>query len=508
MALVGLDVGTTGCKAVVFDPQGNILGQGFEEYGILCNEPGMAEQDAEQVWKITCNVLKKALTESADKDIRALSLSVQGDAIIPVDKNFQAVYHAILGMDYRSLDQAKRCDDMFGARRLFDLTGMRSHPMNSVVKMLWLKEKRPEAYKNAWKITTYADFILGKLGAAPVIDYTMASRTMAFDLQQRQWSAQILEGLDIAPELLSEARPSGSVVGQVSATAAAATGLPQGVLLVTGGHDQTCAALGAGVICEGKGVVSTGTAEVLSTAFQAPALNEAMYAGFYPCYFYVREGMYFTFALNHVGGILLRWYRDQFAAVEVQEAEQNGLDPYAHILSKTPDKPSHVMVLPHLNGSGTPWCDMESKGAIVGLTLATTRHEIARAILESQTYELKINLATLEQAGVKVEEFSAVGGGAKSALWLQIKADILGRPIQTLKIREAACLGAAILAGAAAGIYQSLDEGVAQTVRPQAIFTPNPGRQAHYQELYETYTQIYPALRPINARLNSTIHDH
>ncbi len=508
MTLVGLDVGTTGCKAVVFDPEGNILGQGFEEYGILCDEPGMAEQDAEQVWQITCGVLKKALTESAAKDICALSLSVQGDAIIPVNKHFQPVYPAILGMDYRSIEQARRCDNFFGARQIFELTGMRSHPINSVVKMLWLKEKRPEAYRKTWKITTYADFILGKLGAAPVIDYTMASRTMAFDLQQRQWSHQILERLDIAPDLLSEAQPSGSVVGKVSAAAAELTGLPHGVLLVTGGHDQTCAALGAGVISEGKAVVSTGTAEVLSTTFQAPALNEAMYAGFYPCYLHAKEGMYFTFTLNHVGGILLRWYRDQFAAGEVQEAEQTGSDPYLCILSKVPQKPSHVMVLPHLNGSGTPWCDMESKGAIVGLTLATTRHEIARAVLESQTYELKINLATLEQAGVHVEELSAVGGGAKSALWLQVKADILGRPIQTLKIREAACLGSAILAGAAVGVYQSVDEGVAHTVRPQTIFTPDPGRQADYQELYETYTQIYPALRPINARLDSTMHDH
>lgn len=501
MTLVGLDVGTTGCKAVVFDPQGNILGQGFEEYDILCDEPGMAEQDAEQVWKITCRVLKKALTESAVKDIRALSLSVQGDAIIPVDKNFQAVYPAILGMDYRSFEQAKRCDELFGARELFELTGMRAHPMNSVVKMLWLKEKRPEAYNKAWKITTYADFVLGKLGAAPVIDYTMASRTMAFDLQQRQWSTQILERLDIVPDLLSEAQPSGSVVGKVSAAAAEATGLPKDTLLVTGGHDQTCGALGAGVIAQGKGVVSTGTAEVLSTAFQAPALNEAMYAGFYPCYLHAKDGMYFTFALNHVGGILLRWYRDQFAAVEVQEARKEGIDPYTRILSKVPENPSHMMVLPHLNGSGTPWCDMESKGAIVGLKLSTTRHELARAILESQTYELKINLATLEQAGVTVEKLSAVGGGAKSALWLQLKADILGRPINTLQTREAACLGAAILAGAAAGVYQSVDEGVAQTVRSQKVFTPDPTRQDRYQELYETYIQIYPALRPINARL-------
>lgn len=501
MALIGLDVGTTGCKAVVFDPEGKVLGYGFQEYGMICAEPGMAEQDAEQVWKLTCRVLQQALAESGVSAIKVLSLSVQGDAIIPVDRNWNAVYPAILGMDYRSVKQAQECDALFGARALFDLTGMRSHPLNSVVKMRWLKENRPAAYRRAWKITTYADFILGKLGAAPVIDYTMASRTMAFDLEKRAWSAQILAGLAIDPALLSEAQPSGTIVGRVSAKAAAETGLPADTLLVTGGHDQTCAALGAGVLGEGKGVDSAGTAEVLSTAFTRPALNDAMYASFYPCYLYTKPAMYFTFALNHVGGLLLQWYRDNFAAVEVQEAQAQGLEVYAQMLGKASAGPSPVMILPHFNGSGTPWCDMSSKGAIVGLTLATTRHDVVRAILECQTYELKINLETFAQAGVPIQELAVVGGGAKSRLWLQIKADILGRPVHTLQVREAACLGAAILAGTAAGVYRSVDEGVNQAVRPQETFAPEPRMSARYAEKYAVYQQLYPALAPINRQL-------
>jgi xylulokinase len=501
MALIGLDVGTTGCKAVVFEPDGTIRGYGFQEYGILCDEPGMAEQDAEQVWQITCSVLQTALAESQAQDVQAVSLSVQGDAIIPVDRNFTPVYHAILGMDYRSAPQAQRCDELFGARTLFDLTGMRSHPINSAVKMLWLKEQRPDSYERAWKITTYADFMLGKLGAAPVIDYTMASRTMAFDLAQRQWSAQILEQLDLDPALLSEARPSGAIVGEVSPQAAAASGLPTGTPLVTGGHDQTCAALGAGVVSAGSGVVSTGTAEVLSTAFPEPALSDAMYDSFYPCYCYTKPDMYFTFALNHVGGILLQWYRDNFAGIEQQEAVEQGRDVYEHILGKMPDGPSPLMIVPHFNGSGTPWCDMDAKGAIVGLTLNSTRHDLVRAILECQTYELKINMQRLEQAGVTIEALTAVGGGAKSEQWLQIKADILGRPVQTLVVREAACLGAAILAGTAAGVYASVEDGVAQTVRPRTTFRPDPERSGRYAEKFGVYQQVYPALSPINKRL-------
>ena len=501
MSLIGLDVGTTGCKAVVFDPDGNMLGYGFREYGIICEEPGMAEQDAEQVWQITCDVLQHALAQSDVHDVKALSLSVQGDAIIAVDRNFRPVYPAILGMDYRSAPQAGQCAEIFGDRALFDITGMRPHPMNSLIKLLWFTEQRPEQFTQTWKVVTYADFILGKLGAPPIIDYTMASRTMGFDIHTRTWSAYILERLDVGAELLSEAAPSGSAAGTVSRQAAEATGLKQGTLLVTGGHDQTCAALGAGVVHEGIGVISTGTAEVLSTAFTQAALNDAMYQSFYPCYLHAKDGMYCTFSLNHVGGLLLRWYRDNFAGIEMQEAEQHDIDAYDQMLRKMPAGPSPVIVLPHLNGSGTPWCDLSSKGAIVGLTMSTTRHDIVRAILESQTYELKINMETLEQAGVDIQEFIAVGGGAKSRQWLQIKADVLGRPVKTLKVREAACLGAAILAGTAAGVYNSVDDGVAQVVKSHEIFTPGSEMQKKYIDKFRVYTQLYPALQAINREL-------
>jgi len=506
MDLIGLDVGTTGCKAVVFSPDGETLGSAYREYGILSTEPGMAEQDAEQVWQITCQVLGQAIRRASGNQSRAgrvgaLSLSVQGDAVIPVDRNFTPVYNAVLGMDYRSQPQAQICRERLGDRRLFDLTGMRPHPINSLIKMMWLKQNKPDAFRRAWKLTTYADFVLGKLGAEAVIDHTMASRTMAFDLKTKSWAKEILEPAGIDPDLLSRPVPSGTEVGTVSRSAARMTGLSEGTVLVTGGHDQTCAALGAGVVGEGRGVVSTGTAEVLSAAFFDPALNDAMYRSFYPCYLYTRPDMYFTFALNHVGGLLLRWYRDNFALPEIEEARAAGVDPYDRILEKVPEKSSGVLVLPHFNGSGTPWCDMESKGAIVGLDLSTTRHDIARSILESQSYELKINLEMLEQAGINVSELRAVGGGAKSQLWLQIKANILARPITTLKFREAACLGAALLAGSATGVFLSLDSAVARAVVPDTVIEPEKHAVRQYEERFSVYKEVYPALAELNRKL-------
>jgi xylulokinase len=500
-ALIGLDVGTTGAKAMVFDPDGRALGAGFREYGIDCTEPAQAEQDAERVLGLAQEALRQAVAESGIRAAAAIGLSVQGDAIIPADADLKPVHPAILGMDYRSAPEAAWCERAIGGRRLFDLTGMRPHALNSAVKALWLKRQRADAWRRTRRILTYADFALGRLGGEPAIDWTMASRTMAFDLARREWSGEVLGALDIDAGLWSRPCPSATPVGTLSADASDAAGLEPGCLLATGGHDQTCAAIGAGMVGEGIGLLSAGTADVLSSCASRPLTTDAMFDGFYPCYLHAKRGLYFTFALNHIGGILFRWYRDTLGGDEVRVAAEQGRDPYDLMVASIPEGPSPVMVLPHFNGSGNPVCDMSSRGAIVGLSLATTRADIVKAILECLTFELRLNLDYLERAGLAVRELRAVGGGAKSPAWLQIRSDILGRPVRTLQVREAACLGAAVLAGAAAGVYASVDEGVARTVRTGDTFEPDAGRGKIYDARYAIYRDIYPAMRSISARL-------
>jgi xylulokinase len=502
MHLLGLDVGTTGCKAVVFDAQGEVKGHGFHEYDVICREPGMAEQDAERVWDLARGVLREAVVRSGVRDLKALSVSVQGDAIIPVQKDFHALHPAVLGMDYRSQRQARECAEKCGDFELFQRTGMRAHPINSLTKVLLLRELAPAVFAQTWKFVTYADFVLGKLGAEAVLDHTMASRTMAFDLADRRWNSDILTKVGLAESLFSRAVPSGTPVGRIRPLLARELGLPTDLLLVAGGHDQPCAALGAGVIREGLGVVSTGTAEVLATAFDHPTLTRPMFESFYPCTLHAKAGMYFTFSLNHVGGLLLRWYRDNFAGGEVADAARQGAQVYGIIDARLPRGPSPVMVLPHWNGSGTPRCDLEAKGAILGLTTATTRHDVAKAILEGLCFELLINLRTMEQCGIEVHELAAVGGGARSERWLQLKADILQRPVRTLRCRESACLGAALLAGTAAGVFASLDEAVRQTVAWDREFVPQHPSSEQYQVRFATYQKLYPALRLLNAELS------
>jgi sugar (pentulose or hexulose) kinase len=212
-------------------------------------------------------------------------------------------------------------------------------------------------------------------------------------------------------------------------------------------------------------------------------------------------GRFFSFGLNHSGGVALRWWRDQFGAAEISEAAARGIEAYAVMDERLPTGPSPVLVLPHFTGRGTPSCDLAARGAVLGLTLANSRHEVFKGLLEGLCFELRANLEAWQAAGVRVDELVAVGGGAKSAAWVQLKADVLGRPVRTLRCPEAAALGAALLAGTAVGVYASLEEAVARAVAPDRQFEPAAHRAAHYQDRWSVYQQVAAALRSMNPLL-------
>lgn len=502
MSLMGLDIGTTGCKAAIFTETGEMIGYAFKEYGYSCPHPKWTEQDPLEVMDAVKEVIRGAVASMTSKDpVTVIGLSVQGDAIIPVDSNMNVLYPAILGMDTRTEDECRWVEENLGARHVFEHTGMPIHPLNALTKIMWIKSSRPDVYEKAWKFLHYEEFILAMLGGEPLVDLSMASRTMAFDLASSKWSSSVLNAVGISEEKFGKVVPSGHLAGEIAPELADQLGLPRGVKLATGGHDQTCAALGAGVVREKMATVSTGTAEVMGVPFSRPILSEEMLKSNYPCYHHVVPGVYFTITLNHTGGLLLRWYRDTFAGLEMREAAEAGTDVYDLLISRAPKGPSHVLFLPHLVGSGTPWSDPKSKGAVVGLTLGTTKHDVVKGILDSLTYELKINLDTLQGLGVDVQELRAVGGGAKSPVWLQVKADILGVPVATVAIREAACLGAALLGGLATGTFSSLPKAVDQVVRTNAVYEPDFDRYEMYLEKYEVYRSLYPALAPVSHRL-------
>lgn len=496
MLLLGIDVGTTGVKAAVFDEYGVQKGYAFEEYSIRHPQPDYAEQDAEEIWRITKKIIACA-AQGLSQEIKALSLSVQGDAVIAVDRSRNAISPAHLGMDYRGKEETQFFSSKLGAEYLFQKTGMRPHPMNSIVKILWVKNHQPDLYERAYKFVTYADFILGKLGSDKfVIDYSMASRTMAFDLETLAWSEEILNAVGISPNKLSAPVPSGTPVGKLSSALAKELGLQAGTILVSGGHDQPCAALGAGIIKEGLALDSHGTAEVISTVFTKPQLSDTMFNSYYPCSISVISDLYFTFALNHTGGVSLKWFIENFCQKDISTAQIENEQIYSYVIRHFPEPPSSVMVLPYFNGSGTPTCDLEAKGAFLGLTLSTDRFDIAKGIIEALSYEARLNLHHMQAAGIPINQLRAVGGGARSPIGLQNKADILGIPVSTLKVREAACLGASILAGLAVSVYRTPEEA-ANIIKIDTTYYPDPKTSAIYNDKYAVYSSLYNILRKI-----------
>lgn len=502
MSLIGLDVGTTGCKVILFDEDGRILSQASREYAVLAPQPSWAEQDAEHVWDLAWDALKQAVSRNPGEPPRAMALSVQGEAVIPVDRDGHALRNAILGMDTRTGDENEWLVEQFGAQGLFSWTGMPVHTINTLPKLLWLQRHEPQMWSRARQFLLYEDFFLRRLSGDATISHCLASRTQMYDLAAGAWTDDILDKCGIDPERMARLAPAGhGQVGTLRKDLAAELGLSEGLLLATGGHDQACAALGSGITREGLAMVSTGTAEVVEVAMQSPILANGLRDGGISVYRHVVPGLYLAMTLNHSGGLLLRWFRDTFCLSELEQARRTGKDAYDLMLAGAPSGPTSLMVLPHLAGSGTPTLDTSSKGAILGLTFATDRASLAKAILEGLTFELRINLDLLRDSGISIDELRAVGGGARSPLWLQLKADICRTPLRVPQVTEAACLGAALLAGIACGVYPDAQTAVSRTVRLGRHITPDEKSSAAYQERFQTYTQLYPALKSLHERL-------
>jgi len=508
MHLAGLDIGTTGCKSVIFDQEGRILASASREYAVDIPHPMWAEQDGELVWRLAQEALRETISAVGPEGIGAVGLSVQGEAIMPIDDAGEALRPAILGMDTRVGEQNDWLRARFGGEQLFSRTGMPVHPVNTLPKLLWLKEYEPRIWERASRFLLYEDFLIHKMTGEAVISRCLASRTQLYDILDDRWSTEILEALDLDEGRLAKVVPSGYAAGPMHADLAKSLGLSKPPLVVTGGHDQACGALGVGLTRPGLAMVSTGTAEVVEVALPEPALNDTLYKGNISVYAHVVPGLYLAMALNHSGGLLLRWFRDTLCQEEIGQAQESGADAYSLILAEASPNPTDLLLLPHFAGSGTPTVDTASKGAILGLTFATTKAELAKAVLEGLTYELRVNLDLLRDGGVDIGELRAIGGGARSDLWLQLKADITALPVVRPRVTEAACWGAALLAGVGAGIYPSAAQASEQMLHLERRFEPDPERQVQYEEHFALHREVYPAVVSIHHRLHQRAGGH
>jgi xylulokinase len=501
MSLMGMDIGSTGAKAVVFDLDGNTIAECYREYRPKSPNPGWQELDAEEAWAMISEIIKEANQKAKADPVTALAASAMGESMVFLDENGDQVHNAILNFDNRTIPQAEWWEREVGREKIFQITGMPLYFIHSINKIMWIRDERPKAYSKLRRCLCFEDFVYYKLGVEPVIDHSLAARTMAFDVTEKEWSDEMIGLAGIERSFFPEAAPSGTVIGEVDPKIADELGFQKGVKVVTGGHDQPSTALGAGIIQSGIAVDGIGTVECITPVFDKPILTKSMLDQNYCIYPHTAPGLYCTVAFNFTGGSLLKWYRDNFGCEERQRAEKQGRDVYDIVIDAASEGPSPILILPHFTTSGTPYFDAKAKGAVVGLTTETTKGEFIRAILEGVTFEIKHNIEILASNGVEIRELRATGGGSKSARWLQIKADIYGRPVASLNVNEAGCLGCAALAGAATGGFSSIGEALERMIEVVRVFEPDSAMNARYEERFQLYKDIYPSLCELHHRM-------
>jgi xylulokinase len=492
MSLLGIDVGTTGCKAAAFSQEGHLLASAYAEYDNLRPKPGWAELDAVDIWA----KIKRVIAEAAFRTpspIKALAVSSLGEAVVPITNDRQILGPSILNYDVRGQEYLAGLRGVLPDNSLYQINGNTLGNHYGLTKLLWVKEHCPDLYARVDKFLLWSSFVSFMLGAEPIVDHSLANRTLLFDIDREVWSDDILEIVALDRDKLPDTAPSGTVIGAVSDDVAEELGLPRNVSIITGAHDQCANAVGCGVIKEGRAVYGMGTFVCITPVFTERREPDVMIQRGLNTEHHAVPGQYVSFIYNQ-GGSLVKWFRDTFAAADHHQAEANGRDVYADLFSKTPKEPSSIMVLPHFTTTGPPEFISDSRGVIAGLRLETSRGDILKGIVEGITFYLKECVESLTPTGIEITDFRAVGGGSKSDVWIQMCADILGRPLTRPRVTEAGALGAAIIAGVGNGSFSSYGAGVDAMVRPDRTFEPDPHRQRQYESRFEKYKKLWPLM--------------
>ena len=484
--LLGLDVGTSGCKAMVFDRDWHVAASSHRRYDLTRVGENGYELDAEAVWACVREAVAEAHGRAGGK-LDAVAVSAIGDVIIPLDGSGTPVRPCILDFDPRGKDEIRDFVAGFGETRLFEITGMPPIHINSLAKILWFRKNEPRTFRQVRRWATFEDYILQKLGAKPAASYSMAARTMLFDVRRKAWSAEVLSAAGLAEGDLPPAVPSGEVVSTLGGTAAEELGFSVGAAACSGGHDMVCAAVGAGLDPDdrGLGLDIMGTMEAVIVLMREPNLGRTMLEHLYPCYPAWNE--YLSLSLSLASGSVLDWYRDLFPGLlgagdgDIYSKLLNGVDS---------GTPGDLLFMPYFAGVCNPVFNPDARGFLYGLSLHTDRRDLAQAILEGLCYDLKSHVEGFRCAGIPIQKLRIVGGGSSSDTWLQLKANITGLELARSEIHEASAMGAAALCGKAAGIIDNPYKAAGRMGLKETRFVPEPAAVRRFGERFQEYRAL------------------
>ncbi len=490
--LLGIDVGTSGAKAVLIDTTGTVVASATEEYPLSTPQPLWSEQDPADWWQGTQRALSRVVRESGvdPASIGGLGLTGQMHGAVFLDAEDRIIRPAMLWNDGRTAAQCAEITERVGEERLLRIAGNPALTGFQAPKVLWLREHEPEAYARMAHLLLPKDYIRYQLTGELASDVSDAAGTLLLDLAARDWSTEILEALEIPRAWLPRVYEGPEVTGQLRDEVATTLGLPQGLPVVAGGGDNAAAAVGNGVIREGSITSSIGTSGVLFAHSDGIRLDPQ---GRLHTFCHAVPGAYHLMAVTLSAGGSLRWLRDTLAGPGTHEG---GYEQLVAEAEAVPPGSEGLLFLPYLTGERTPHRDPLARGAFVGLTARHGRGHLVRAVMEGVTYSLRDGLEIMRGMGLDVGEVRVTGGGARSPLWRQMQADVFGTPITRMRAEEGPAFGAALLAGVGSGIYPDVAAAVDAAVATTGTVDPNAQTMPAYDQNYAIYRTLYGALKP------------
>ena len=485
MSYLGLDLGGSSAKAAAFALDGSLLATAKVPYLLESPRPGWREFNPATQWQALADAIRAvtAAPEVGHNPIRGIGISVAGEAVVPVSTDRTPLYNAFASFDTRGCEYVPLLRDRVGESAIFKTTGQPLDGMYSLMRILWFREHMPTVFHRAWKFCLWQELILLRLGLDPVLDYSNAARTMAFDIHTCEWSEDILRAVDISPDLFARAVPQGTVAGFLNNQTADELGLPRNCSVVAGGLDQSCASLGLGVVDSTTTAIGTGSVEAVDIPLQMteallPEADQFLFVTPYA------PGGFLGTAHHLTAGSAIEWHRSLVGSA------LNDLALYGLPAEAILDPPSSLLVLPQFAGSFVPKRNPAAKAAIMGLSLDTSATDIARALLEGLVFELRVTIENMESIGLQVGQLRNGGGGSRSELWMRLKATVLGKPIALPEIVDSSCLGAAILAARADGNFSDSSSAAAAMVHMKREYEPQSSVAGAYDDRYQEYRAI------------------
>lgn len=481
--LVGIDLGTSSLKAIIIHENGNVLITTGQSYQFDSPKPGYAEQDPEVWWNACCSALQEAIVKTGidPKDISGVSFSGQMHGLISLDKDYNVIRPCILHCDARSNHQVSHIKDILGWEKCSSLIMNPVYTGFLLPSLMWVRDNEPQHFDKIRHVCLPKDYIRLRLTGELASDNSDASGTLAFDIVNRCWSAPILDAFHITQDIFPTCCETTSICGVVSADAAIRTGLYPGTKVVAGGADQLMQAIGNGLIYTGDATVNIGTSGQVCFQVDRPVLNPELNTNLFCSY---EQGKWLLFGATMSAGLSHKWWNNLFESHDF--IRQNAA------IEQIPPGSGGLIFLPYLNGERTPHVNPDLSGVFFGVNIGTTRAHMERAVMEGVTFSLMQCMELCQNLGYHANHLIASGGGAKSAPWLQMQADIFGAPILVAATEEQACLGAAIAAGSGVGIYSSIDQGCQINVQYKDVqVIPNPERHQIYMEYYDIYKNLF-----------------